>query len=170
MLSDIYKAHQHQQTERRLEQERKRKQAIKSAQEVSSGFVDALNSGVESAYENQKKINHLVKELQTQSGLFLKQASQWINTVEAFNASLKELGDLPNWASIIEKDMLAICRSLEYAYNGPSMDIISSPVAENPPLCEMPTSLANLVPSEAETKLSPQTEEAPSPPPAEQTL
>ncbi|KAI6651656.1 Biogenesis of lysosome-related organelles complex 1 subunit 1-like [Oopsacas minuta] len=147
MLSEIYKAHQQEQNERRLEQERKRKQAIKSAQEVSSGFVDALNSGVEEAYENQKKINLLVKDLQIQSTVFLKQASQWINTVEGFNASLKELGDLPNWASIIEKDMLLICRSLEYAYNGPAVDITDSPIPEHViPVDTPPISpIANLV-------------------------
>ena len=132
MLSEIYKAHQQAQNERRMEQERRRKQAIKSTQEVSSGFVDALNSGVEEAYENQKKINFLVKDLQNQSTVFLKQASQWINTVEGFNASLKELGDLPNWAGIIEKDMLVICRSLEYAYNGPIVEITDSPLTERP--------------------------------------
>ena len=138
MLSDLYKAHQQAQNERKIEQERKRKQAIKSAQEVSSGFVDALNSGVEEAYENQKKINFLVKDLQNQSTVFLKQASQWINTVEGFNASLKELGDLPNWASIIEKDMLVICRSLEYAYNGPVVEITDSPLTEQSPLQTQP--------------------------------
>lgn len=138
MLSEIYKAHQQAQNERKVEQERKRKQAIRSAQEVSSGFVDALNSGVEEAYENQKKINFLVKDLQNQSTVFLKQASQWINTVEGFNASLKELGDLPNWASIIEKDMLIICRSLEYAYNGPVVEITDSPLVERPPVQVQP--------------------------------
>ena len=138
MLSEIYKAHQHDQHERRLEQERRRKQAIRSAQEVSSGFVDALNSGVEEAYENQKKINLLVKDIHNQSTVFLKQASQWINTVEGFNASLKEIGDLPNWAGIIEKDMLIICRSLEYAYNGPPVDITDSPTTERAPTIDSP--------------------------------
>ena len=146
MLSEIYKSHQHDQHERRIEQERNRKQAIRSAQEVSSGFVDALNSGVEEAYENQKRINMLVKDIHTQSTVFLKQASQWINTVEGFNASLKELGDLPNWAGIIEKDMLVICRSLEYAYNGAPVDITDSPTTERAPAIDSPPPAAPVNP------------------------
>ncbi len=38
--------------------------------------------------------------------------------IENFNQSLKELGDVENWAKTIETDMVSIASALEYAYKG----------------------------------------------------
>ena len=38
--------------------------------------------------------------------------------IDNFNHTLKELGDVENWARAIETDMIAIASALEYAYKG----------------------------------------------------
>lgn len=36
--------------------------------------------------------------------------------MDSFNKSLKQLGDVENWAKAIESDMRIVSSSLEYAY------------------------------------------------------
>lgn len=38
--------------------------------------------------------------------------------LENFNQSLKELGDVENWARTIETDITTLASALEYAYKG----------------------------------------------------
>ncbi|KXJ04725.1 Biogenesis of lysosome-related organelles complex 1 subunit 1, partial [Exaiptasia diaphana] len=73
---------------------------------------------VEKAYVNQKKLESEAKLLQAHVGHFSKQTSLWLQMVENFNQSLKELGDVENWSRVIEADMTSIASALEYAYKG----------------------------------------------------
>ena len=77
-----------------------------------------MNSGVEKAYENQKKLDHEAKALQAHSARYVKQTTQWLNLVEGFHKNMKSLGDLEQWAKTIEADMQTVVATLEYAYRG----------------------------------------------------
>ncbi|XP_044184193.1 biogenesis of lysosome-related organelles complex 1 subunit 1-like isoform X2 [Acropora millepora] len=81
-------------------------------------MMDALNSGVEKAYFNQRKLETEAKQLQAHAMRFSKQTVQWLQMLESFNKALKELGDVENWSRVIEADMTAIASALEYAYKG----------------------------------------------------
>jgi hypothetical protein len=39
-------------------------------------------------------------------------SKKWVATYDALNDSLKELGDVANWASVIERDMQAVCNAV----------------------------------------------------------
>lgn len=80
--------------------------------------MDTLNTGVEQAYVNQRKLETEAKQLQAHAVRFSKQTVQWLQMLEAFNKALKELGDVENWSRVIEADMTAIASALEYAYKG----------------------------------------------------
>ena len=73
---------------------------------------------VESAYNNQRQLEAEAKQLQLNVSRLSKQTQQWISMIDNFNHTLKELGDVENWARAIETDMLAIASALEYAYKG----------------------------------------------------
>lgn len=47
---------------------------------------------------------------------FAKQTQQWLQLIDGFSTSLKELGDVENWAKSIESDVRLITDSLEIAY------------------------------------------------------
>ena len=47
-----------------------------------------------------------------------KAASQWAQVVSKFNAALKEIGDVENWAERLEDDMHTIVDTLEYIHRG----------------------------------------------------
>ncbi len=118
MLSRVVKEHQERQVLFREKQERKRRVALDAVQKCSDAMVDSLNSSVEKAYENQRKLDREAKALQSHSSRFIKQTTQWLNLVEGFHKNLKSLGDLEQWAKTIENDMQIIVANLEYAYRG----------------------------------------------------
>uniref|UniRef100_A0A1B6DY89 Biogenesis of lysosome-related organelles complex 1 subunit 1 n=1 Tax=Clastoptera arizonana TaxID=38151 RepID=A0A1B6DY89_9HEMI len=116
MLSSLVKEHQSKQAVRKENQEVKRKEAIVAANALTQALVDHLNVGVAQAYLNQKKLDAEAKLLHQSATNFAKQTHQWLNLVESFNSSLKEIGDVENWAQSIEADMSTITCALEYAY------------------------------------------------------
>ena len=118
MLSRVVKEHQEKQALFREQQEKRRKVALEAVQKCSDVMVDSLNSSVEKAYENQRKLDREAKALQSHSAKFIKQTTQWLNLVEGFHKSLKSVGDLEQWAKTIENDMHVIVANLEYAYRG----------------------------------------------------
>lgn len=118
MLSRVVKEHQERQVLFREQQDRKRRVALDAVQKCSDAMVDSLNSSVEKAYENQRKLDREAKALQSHSSRFIKQTAQWLNLVEGFHNNLKSLGDLEQWAKTIENDMQIIVANLEYAYRG----------------------------------------------------
>lgn len=73
---------------------------------------------VAQAYLNQKKLDAEAKQLQHSATNFAKQTQLWLNLVESFSSSLKEIGDAENWARSIEGDMRTIATALEYSYKG----------------------------------------------------
>ena len=64
MLSRMVKEHQEKQAVFREQQERRRKAAIAAVHKCTGTMVDSLNSGVEKAYENQRKLDREAKALQ----------------------------------------------------------------------------------------------------------
>lgn len=114
----MVREHQERQSTLREEQERKRKAALASVQKCTHAMVNSLNSGVEEAYENQRKLDKEAKALQANSARYVKQTTQWLAMVEGFNKSLKSLGDLEQWAKTIERDMKMVVDTLDYAYKG----------------------------------------------------
>ncbi|XP_065095595.1 biogenesis of lysosome-related organelles complex 1 subunit 1 [Ochlerotatus camptorhynchus] len=116
MLSAMIKDHQSRQAARKEEQDRRRKEAILSANELTQNLVDHLNVGVAQAYLNQKRLDAEAKQLHVGATNFAKQTQQWLTLIENFNGSLKEIGDVENWAKTIENDMNVITTALEIAY------------------------------------------------------
>ncbi|XP_062554651.1 biogenesis of lysosome-related organelles complex 1 subunit 1 [Armigeres subalbatus] len=116
MLSAMIKDHQARQAAKKEEQERRRKDAILSANELTQNLVDHLNVGVAQAYLNQKRLDAEAKQLHVGATNFAKQTQHWLTLIENFNGSLKEIGDVENWAKTIENDMNVITTALEIAY------------------------------------------------------
>lgn len=52
--------------------------------------------------------------LETNAVKFNRQAAQWNAMVANLGNALKEVGDVENWASVIETDLTEIAKALEY--------------------------------------------------------
>ncbi|XP_066931823.1 biogenesis of lysosome-related organelles complex 1 subunit 1-like [Clytia hemisphaerica] len=118
MLSRALKEHTSNQTVIKEQQEERKKVALKAVKDFSGRLVDLLNADVEKAYNNQRALENEAKILQQHVNQLSKQTMQWATMLENFNQSLKELGDVENWARTIETDITTIASALEYAYKG----------------------------------------------------
>lgn len=116
MLSSLVKEHQARQVVRKEQQEIKRKEALTAANNLTTALVDHLNVGVAQAYLNQKRLDSEAKQLHLNATNFSKQTTAWLQLIDSFNSSLKEVGDVESWAKTIENDMRAVSSTLEYAY------------------------------------------------------
>ena len=87
-----------------------------SLNNLTTALVDHLNVGVAQAYLNQKRLDSEAKQLHLNATNFSKQTTAWLQLIDSFNNSLKEVGDVESWAKTIETDMRAISSTLEYAY------------------------------------------------------
>jgi len=72
--------------------------------DVNTRLVDALN--------NQKKIEHDTRQIQLQSAQLTKQMDRWVAMYGGLNTSVKELGDLSNWAATMQADMDSVANTL----------------------------------------------------------
>lgn len=116
MLSKVYKEHQAKQRELRAQTEQHRQIAVRQIDGVSDALMDSVNRGVAVMFNNQKKLEDQTRRLEAQSERFAKQTEQWLTMTEKFYDALKELGDVENWAGVIERDMRAITITLEYIH------------------------------------------------------
>jgi len=116
MLSSLVKEHSQRQAVRREHQETLRQNANKASADLTQALVDHLNVGVAQAYLNQKRLDAEAKQLHTNATDFAKQTQNWLNLVKTFNSTLKDLGDVKNWAKAIEDDMRTVSSTLEYTY------------------------------------------------------
>lgn len=69
--------------------ERAKKEAIRSAGRVSNLLVDAVNSGVQEAFINEKRIELEIRALAATIARFMKQTDQWLAATHAINTAVK---------------------------------------------------------------------------------
>lgn len=124
---------------RRDLQEARRQEAVSAASQLTHALVDHLNVGVAQAYLNQKKLDSEAKQLHSHANAFARNTQQWLNLVDSFNSTLKELGEVESWARALEKDMKTISSSLEYCYkvnrqaNAAAISAAAAAPGGNPP-------------------------------------
>jgi len=93
--------------------ERLKKEAMESVGAATTAAMDTVNMGVATVWHNQQQLEAEARQLQQQAQRFNAQTGQWLSTFQSFHQSLKELGDVENWARTIEADMAFINSSLE---------------------------------------------------------
>lgn len=69
--------------------ERAKKGAIQNAVRVSDLLVDAVNSGVQESFINEKRIEHEIRALAVTIARFMKQTNQWLTATHAINTAVK---------------------------------------------------------------------------------
>ncbi|KAJ6224230.1 hypothetical protein RDWZM_002775 [Blomia tropicalis] len=99
-----------------LRSEQKRNAAIGSSVNFATAAVTHLNDGVAQTYLNQRKLDSEAKQLVANIDQFSRSINQWVTLMNNFNDSLKQLGDVENWAKCIENDMNEVSSILEYVY------------------------------------------------------
>lgn len=114
-LASLIKEHNQSQTRLREENDKKRKKAKDSLLHVSRELVLNTNNDVVQVFHNQQVLEAEAKLLHTQAQRFTKQTTQWLNMFQTLNASLKELGDVENWAGHIHDDVQVVVKNVDQA-------------------------------------------------------
>ncbi|KAK9767666.1 hypothetical protein K7432_002387 [Basidiobolus ranarum] len=113
MLAKALKEHNAKQASIRKQNEQLRREAVKSLNDLTDCLSDNLNERVAQVYSNQKELEQSAKKISLQAHKYSKQAKNWLQLIDQFNSALKELGDVQNWAEVIEQDMRDVTKTLE---------------------------------------------------------
>ncbi|KAI9352432.1 biogenesis of lysosome-related organelles complex 1 subunit 1-like protein [Pilaira anomala] len=117
-LATLLKNHNQQQAEIKRQNEQLKKSAVRSTNELTDSLTEYVNEGVTEIFSRQKELEQLSRKLANQTTRYANQTQQWLTLVDGFNMSLKELGDIRNWAEIMEHDMRTVMTTLEFVHQG----------------------------------------------------
>ena len=70
-------------------------------------------TGVSEMFVNQREINFQITKLSGQAVILSKNAKKWVGICEELNQSLNEIGDIDNWAKVMDRDVFVIARAVE---------------------------------------------------------
>lgn len=73
-----------------------------SAHRLSDAMLVKVNSSMHDIFRRQKHLEQETLRVETQTKRLNKQCEKWLDLVEKFNRSLKELGDVEHWGGVIE--------------------------------------------------------------------
>ncbi|KAL6003005.1 biogenesis of lysosome-related organelles complex 1 subunit 1 [Asimina triloba] len=92
--------------------EKAKSDAVRAATWVSELLVNAVNSGVEESFVNEKRIELEIRALASTVMRYTKQTNQWLAATHALNNALKEIGDFENWMKTMDYDCKGINAAL----------------------------------------------------------
>lgn len=79
---------------------------------VGSSVDAELKTRAADLHANSAAILKQEKELAEQTAALAKQSAQWQKLVDTSTKKLNEIGDIQNWAEMIERDMLVLEETL----------------------------------------------------------
>ncbi|KAI9009157.1 biogenesis of lysosome-related organelles complex 1 subunit 1 [Hyaloraphidium curvatum] len=113
MFSALSKEHATRQNAIRTRIERYRRDAQAAIDLLNGPLLDSLNLGVAQVFKNERDLEADAKRFQAAAAAYHKQCRDWLSLVDQFDNALKELGDVRNWAAVMERDMLQIVTAVE---------------------------------------------------------
>eukprot|EP00754_Rhynchopus_humris_P039712 Rhum_TRINITY_DN22823_c0_g1::Rhum_TRINITY_DN22823_c0_g1_i1::g.176164::m.176164/K20185/BLOC1S1; biogenesis of lysosome-related organelles complex 1 subunit 1 len=112
-IQNIVKRHRDRKDAIRAENEKQMKALAVVMPRVNKDLVASVNQDVLEIFTNQHLLDAEAKELHHQADKFKKISQDWFSLFDKFNHTLKELGDMSNWATIIESDARDTVRALD---------------------------------------------------------
>ncbi|KAJ1735446.1 hypothetical protein LPJ72_001874 [Coemansia sp. Benny D160-2] len=136
-LSEIVREHQTTQLEHRRGTEQLRRDAIRDIGDLCDAATTSLSTQLTRVLDNQREIESLSHDCAQLVQQHARSTAKWTRLVDQFNGALKELGDVCNWAQVIERDMLDVAATLELVHSSlnPQNDAADPSVsASSPPV------------------------------------
>ncbi|KAJ2441989.1 hypothetical protein GGF42_007109 [Coemansia sp. RSA 2424] len=116
LLADILRDHQASQAEHKRASEHLRKDAVRDIGDLCDSATASLSAQLTRILENQREIESLSRDYAHLVQNHTRSTAKWTKLVDQFNTALKELGDVSNWAHVIERDMLDVAATLELVH------------------------------------------------------
>ncbi|KAJ2771290.1 hypothetical protein IWQ57_002285 [Coemansia nantahalensis] len=115
-LSDLVREHQGAQQEQKRQAEQLRKAAARDIGELCDAATASLSAQLSAVLDSQREIEALARDCAQLVQQHVRSTAKWTKLVDQFSASLKELGDVQNWAQVIERDMRDVAATLEVVH------------------------------------------------------
>jgi biogenesis of lysosome-related organelles complex 1 subunit 1 len=112
MFNNLIQEYAERRNELKIKVSESKKKLAESSSALNSNITKSLNSQVEILHENQKKIENQCKILRSESEKLNNQSQNWVKMYSTLNNSFKQLGDINNWASILEKEMAEVSSAI----------------------------------------------------------
>ncbi|KAI9795504.1 MAG: hypothetical protein M1835_005636 [Candelina submexicana] len=91
---------------------------VASLNSVGSGLDADLRDRAANLHSNSAALAKQEADLAKQTAAFSKQSAQWQKMADNSREKLKEIGDIQNWAELIERDLLVVEETLRIAEGG----------------------------------------------------
>eukprot|EP00668_Euglena_longa_P032299 GGOE01041606.1.p1 GENE.GGOE01041606.1~~GGOE01041606.1.p1 ORF type:complete len:150 (-),score=35.41 GGOE01041606.1:73-459(-) len=111
-IQQLIREHRLETTRLREEQEARYRELTAHLTGAGALLVDTVNKDLADVFSAQHALEAEAKELQLQTQRFAKQTQSWVALFDQFNKSLKELGDVSNWAKFIEADIHSVVQTM----------------------------------------------------------
>jgi len=87
--------------------------AVAASLVAVGGSVDSeMRTRAADVHANAESIAKQERELEKQTGRLAKQSTQWQKLADSSTKKLNEIGDIQNWAEMIERDLLVLEETL----------------------------------------------------------
>ncbi|KAJ2775540.1 DNA-directed RNA polymerases I, II, and III subunit RPABC3 [Coemansia linderi] len=113
LLADILRDHQSSQAEHKRASDQLRKDAVRDIGDLCDSATASLSDQLTRVLDNQREIESLSRDCAHLVQNHTRSTVKWTKLVDQFSTALKELGDVSNWAHVIERDMLDVAATLE---------------------------------------------------------
>lgn len=81
---------------------------LESAQAVASTHVEPIQLRSKAIREASSALEDQEKQLRKQTAQLAKQSAKWAKLTDKGTKELKEIGDVRNWAEVVERELLMI--------------------------------------------------------------
>ena len=112
MFKDLMTEYSDRRYELKLRISDSKSKLAQSSSDLNDNISKTLNSQVLILHENQKKIDTQCKTLRSEAEKLAVQNQSWLKMYSKLNSSLKQVGDLNNWAYMLEKDLAEISSAI----------------------------------------------------------
>jgi len=106
-------------------------QIAASLSAVGSTLDAEMRAKIANIHENQDALRQQEADLSRQTATLAKQSAQWSKLASAGEEQLKNIGDVENWAEMIEKDLLVLeetMRMVDSTVDGAADTVVDSTV------------------------------------------
>lgn len=99
---------------------------LASLQSAGSAYDSKLQSRAADLHDNAAAISKQEQELQRQTVAMAKENDKWQKEATKATRGINEIGDVQNWAEMIERDLLVVEETLRLAEHGPASETTAS--------------------------------------------
>lgn len=112
MFKEVFDEYEERRIELKQRITKTNQELAEASSALNTNISKSLNSQVEILHENQRKIDAQCKTIRNESDKLVAQSQNWMKMYSNLNNSFKKVGDLNNWALVLEKELAEVSSAI----------------------------------------------------------